>query len=118
MVRHLTFAATGISVLALAGISLVSSGGARAATVNIDVGNYYFCSQASSGGVCGTSIAVGDTVTWNVSSGTHHVIECDSTFTTCPPAGGVDSGVLNTGPTFSPLFSTAGLFQYSCSVHT
>jgi len=118
MSRRLTFAATGISVIALGAIYLVSNGGARAATVNIDVGNYYFCSQASSGGVCETSIAVGDTVTWNVSSGTHHVIECDSTFTTCPPAGGFDSGVLNTGQTFSRIFSTAGVFEYWCSIHT
>ena|SRR2546428_679281 len=118
MARSLILAAAGSCFLVLSVLALISGSGARAATANIDVGNYYFCSSANSGGVCDTTVGVGDTVMWTVSSGTHAIAECDSTFTTCPPPGGFSSGNLSTGQSFSRTFSTAGVFEYWCSIHT
>src|SRR5712692_8150167 len=119
MLRNLTLAALGFSLFAFGALSFVSGGGARAATINIDVGDFYFCSPANSGGVCDTAVNVGDTVTWLwVGSATHTVTECDAAFSTCPPAGGFDSGRQANGATFSHVFNTAGTVAYRCNVHT
>jgi hypothetical protein len=87
--------------------------------VNISVGDFYFCDPSFSGSVCETNISVGNTVTWQwVGAATHTVTECDDTFTTCPPAGGFDSGTLGNGATFSHTFNAAGSFEYRCNIHT
>src|SRR3990172_517710 len=57
------------------------------------------------------------TVTWNNVSGFHTFTECDDTFSTCPPAGGFDSGNLLTGNSFSHTFDSPGAFEYLCSFH-
>jgi plastocyanin len=114
----ISLAALGIAVLGVAAFSIASGGSARAATTQVNVGNYYFCSQAFDGSVCETDITAGDTITWSVAAGTHHVVQCsDSNFTACPPGGGFDGGNFNTGQTFSHTFATAGTFFYHCAIH-
>lgn len=112
-----------ITALAFAGLALLAvtfaapSGAAAQETVPVDAGDFYFCSPSFQGAVCDTTIDAGDTVTWTVSAGTHTVTECDDTFTTCPPAGGFNSGTLNQGQQFSRTFDTAGVFEYHCAFH-
>jgi plastocyanin len=114
----IALAALGIAVLGVGAFSIASGGPARAATTQVNVGNYYICVAADSGQVCETDITVGDTITWSVESGTHHLVQCnDSNFTACPPSGGFDGGNFSTGQTFSNAFAAAGTFFYHCSIH-
>ena len=54
-------------------------------------------------------VALGNTVTWNnVDSAAHTATASDGSF---------DSGLLVSGKTFSHKFSTAGTFDYACTVH-
>lgn len=89
----------------------------RAAQVNVDVGNFYFCDQSFQGGVCETTITAGDTIVWSVSAGFHTVTECDVNYATCPPAGGFDSGTVSQGQQFQRTFDSAGTFYYRCDFH-
>ena len=100
-----------------AGIVWVGAQPAGAATEEIDAGSLYFCAPSFMNGVCPTTIAVGDMVTWTMVFGLHTVTECDSTYATCPVAGGFDSGVLEDGETFSQTFDAAGDFAYFCALH-
>jgi hypothetical protein len=114
----IALAALGIAVLGVAAFSIASGGSAHAATTQVNVGNYYICVAADSGQVCEKDITAGDTITWSVESGTHHLVQCtDSNFTACPPAGGFDGGNFSTGQTFSHAFATAGTFFYHCTIH-
>jgi plastocyanin len=114
----IALAALGIAVLGVTAFSIASGRSAHAATTQVDVGNYYFCAQADSGSVCETDITAGDAITWNVSTGTHDVVQCtDASFTACPPSGGFDGGNLSTGQTFSHTFATAGTYFYHCAIH-
>jgi plastocyanin len=117
IVRGATFAVASAAVLSLLFANEEVHG---QTTVNVDVGDVYFCNASFAGGVCDTPpISAGDTVTWNwVGSLPHTVTQCDATFTTCPPAGGFDSGTLTgAGSTFSQTFSTPGSFAYQCNIH-
>ena len=108
----------GVSLLAIAGVTGLRGGQARAQTTTaIEVGNYYFCDQSFGGGVCEKAVIAGDTVKWGVQAGSHTVTQCNDTFTACPPAGGFDSGFLNAGQAFSHTFNTPGAFAYRCNVH-
>jgi plastocyanin len=112
----IALAALSIAVLGVAAFSIASGESAQAATTPVNVGNYYICVAADSGHVCETDITAGDTITWSVETGTHHLVQCtDSSFTACPPAGGFDGG--NFSQTFSNVFSTAGTFFYHCAIH-
>jgi plastocyanin len=88
-------------------------------TVNVNVGDTYFCDPSFANGICETNVTAGDTVTWNwVGSLEHTVTQCDPTFAACPPPGGFDSGTLTgAGSTFSETFNTPGTFEYQCNVH-
>jgi len=55
------------------------------------------------------TIAVGETVTWILTNGTHTVVSDD---------GSWQSGSLSTGGTFSHQFDTAGEFGYKCGIHS
>ena len=114
-VRGATFAIALAAVLSL----LLANDEARGqTTVNVDVGDVYFCDPSFAAGVCQTNITAGDTVTWNwVGSLPHTVTQCNDTFT-CPQAGGFDSGTLTgSGSTFSQTFNTPGSFAYQCQIH-
>lgn len=114
--RRLATAMTA-ATLALVATLLAASGTGAQSTVNVETGNLYFCDSSFENGVCETTITVGDTVVWDNVAGVHTVTQCDDTFTTCPPAGGFDSGILTAGATFSHTFDQAGTFTYWCAFH-
>ena len=114
--RPLLASLAGLTIV-LVSTLLLGLGAARADTVSIEVGNLYFCDVSHQEGVCETTVTAGDTVTWNNVAGFHTVTECDDTFSTCPPAGGFDSGNLLTGNSFSQTFASPGAFEYYCSFH-
>ncbi len=114
--RNVLVSAVGAALLTI-GVAWVATQPAGAATEEIDAGSLYFCAPAFMNGVCTTTIAVGDSVTWEMVFGSHTVTECDSTYATCPVAGGFDSGVLEHGETFSLTFDVAGDFAYYCAIH-
>ncbi len=104
------------------GVALLShadSGEVSAATVTVNVGDFWFCNSSFSSQVCPTRIATGDTVTWNwVGTAQHSTTACsDGTFTTCGPAQGWDSGNKSSG-TFSRTFNSTGTFFYHCEVYS
>ena len=99
------------------GIVWVGAQPAGAATEEIEAGSNYFCAPSFENGVCTTTITVGDTVTWDMVLGIHTVTECDSTYATCPEAGGFDSGILEPGETFSQTFDATGDVAYYCAIH-
>ena len=82
----------------------------------VSVGNLYFCGPSFEGQVCNTSVTVGDTVTWAHVEGFHTVTECGVNFSSCPKAGGFDSGTLS-GGSFQRVFSQAGEYWYECVFH-
>ena len=82
---------------------------ALAATVNVDVAPGRML--AFSPGV--VNIQVGDTVKWTWQASDHSV----TSGTPGVPTGIFDSGVQNTGFTFSFTFSTSGTFAYYCVPH-
>ena len=55
------------------------------------------------------TIAVGETVTWTLTNGTHTVVSNDASW---------QSGSLSTGGTFTHQFDTAGEFGYKCGIHS
>ena len=57
------------------------------------------------------TVAVGGTVTWTNTGNAPHT----STSTASPALW--DSGTLNNGQSFPRQFSTAGSFQYDCTIH-
>ena len=107
-----------VMAIMLAVYGHADSGNVSAATVTVDVGDFWFCNSSFSGGVCPTSIKTGDTVTWNwVGSAPHTSTACsDANFSTCGAAQGWDSGSKTSG-TFSRTFNTAGTFFYRCQIH-
>jgi plastocyanin len=99
------------------GLAGAAEGPAHAQSATVNVGSFYFCNISFQGGVCDTTIGEGSTVTWSVVDGAHTVTECNDAFTTCPPAGGFNSGSLSGGGTFSHTFNDPGTFEYWCSFH-
>jgi len=114
--RPLLLWLTALTVLSITAF-MSSLSPTQAATVSIEAGNLYFCDVSHQEGVCETTVTAGDTVTWNNVAGFHTVTECDDTFSTCPPAGGFDSGNLLTGNSFSHTFNSQGAFEYICRFH-
>jgi plastocyanin len=85
-------------------------GPAAAATIDVNAGDFWFCSSSFQGSSCTTTISVGDTVTWHFSSaGINH--------TTTSNTAIWDSGKVPNGGTFSHMFSSPGTFAYVCSNH-
>src|SRR5262245_37319081 len=102
MKRHITFA---IVVCCTAILSLASSK-ADTFQVQVGAGGLKFTPQ-------NVSIKVGDTVQWTWAANMH------STTSGTPgnPDGKWDSGIQNSGFTFSQTFTTAGTFPYFCTPH-
>jgi len=82
--------------------------GARAATVMVDITGFAFAPANQ-------TINVGDTVMWMNSDSFAHTSTSGSAGV---PDGNWDSGIINSGGTFSHTFSAAGTFPYYCGIHT
>ena len=111
-----------VAVLLVVAAALLSipSRPAAAATTTIDVGTTWFCNSSYQLGVCETTVAIGDTVTWNFTGGiysihtsTHCGADCDNP--TATPLW--DSGARVGGQTYSYTFTQAGTYLYQCSLH-
>lgn len=116
MRRILLVLLVALSVASMAALA-VFEGTSRAESVNVEVGNLYFCNSSFQEGICETTVTAGDTVTWQHVAGFHTVTECDDAFSDCPPPGGFDSGPLTAGGSFSHIFSSPGVFEYFCAFH-
>src|SRR4051794_3981709 len=88
-------------VTALSLAALVPATASAAATVDI-VGKSF--------GPTAVNVAPGDSVTWNWNSGPHnvHVISGPQSF---------DSGIKDTGGTYTHTLTAAGTYTYQCDVH-
>ncbi len=75
-------------------------------TINVDVANYAFTPSSF-------DAAVGDTVVWTLSSGTH------TTTSTSVPAGAAswDYTFSAIGDTFAYVITVEGVYEYHCSFH-
>ncbi len=119
------------SLLAAAWAAIVACGlapaAAEAANATVNISDYHFVDAAS--GTSLTTINVGDTVTWDLTQGSHSTTSGTCTSGgggggcnygcspgTCTPNGDWDSGVLSSG-SYSRTFTTAGTYHYFCSVH-
>lgn len=108
-----------VVVAGFAASLLVSSGPASATTTTVPVGDMWFCSASFQGGVCETTITVGDTVAWDFSgaSTAHTVTECGASCDTATSTPLFNSGVIQDGSTFRFQFTQAGTYRYLCRVH-
>ena len=92
-----------------------------AATIQIQVGDFWFCSSAFQGADCELAVGVGDSVTWlfEPTSFIHTSTEC---------AGACGTAIGNPGSrvwhedstisdTFEYTFNSPGTFQYQCNIH-
>ena len=114
--RNVFFSVISATFLA-AGLAWVAAQPAGAVTEQVESGDNYFCAPSFQNGVCTTTVTAGDTVNWNIVEGVHTVTECDAAYSTCPVAGGFDSGALQAVTTFSQTFDTVGDFAYFCEIH-
>ena len=93
---------------------------AEGATVDVLVGDFWFCSAGFQNGVCTTTITVGDTVSWDFSPSTfvHTSTDCNGDCGSPPFGTAWDSGfVPGNGPKFQHTFNSAGVFLYYCTLH-
>lgn len=64
------------------------------------------------------TVAVGDTVTWQVAPGTVHTVTSGTyNASGVHPDGAFDSGSLTPGEEFSHTFAAVGEFPYVCAIH-
>lgn len=92
---------------------------AQGATTDVLVGDFWFCSAGFENGVCGTNIAVGDTVHWDFSGGvfTHTSTDCDGDCDAFPFGVEWDSGFIGANGDFSYTFNSPGVYDYYCTLH-
>ncbi len=102
-----------VLLLAVLAVALLASA-APGATANVSITNDRFTDSAS--GNSTTTINAGDSVMWTWNAGNHSTTS-GSCAAGCTPNGTWDSGVKNSGSTFTQAFPTAGTFTYYCSVH-
>ena len=103
------------------GFGSQSSTPVSAATVFIEVGDFWFCDSSFQSGDCSIKIAVGDSVTWGFDSAsvTHTTTECTGSCGSAignPGAREWHSGNMTSG-TFERPFNSPGTFQYQCNIH-
>ncbi len=123
MIRRRLLASVTIAVLAI-GAAVLGSGDTRAAGINADMGDFWFCNPSFEFGVCendnlSTEVFVGDRVTWTMTAVTIHTVsQCtDNTFSSCD--NGFQSGLLlgGIGSTYSTTLPQTGTFFYRCNLH-
>jgi len=94
-------------------------------TVDIDMGNFWFCDSSANsdatGTICTVTINVGDSVTWTNTTAltTHTATHCADDFVTCSGPREWDTGFVGGGTTSTPQgpFNTSGTFIYRCQLH-
>ena len=105
----------------LAAVLLVGSPAPRAeaATTIVEVGDFWFCNVAFANGVCGTTVAAGDTVEWDFSPSifAHTATDCGPGCGTGPFGGVWDSGNIFPGGSYQFTFNTPGVYPYYCTIH-
>ena len=123
LVRIMAVATISVGVAAFLwlGIRSQSSTPVSAATVFIEVGDFWFCNSSFEGGDCEIKIDVGDSVTWvfDSASATHTTTECTGSCGSVignPASREWDSGP-RTGGTFERPFNSPGTFQFQCNIH-
>jgi plastocyanin len=82
-------------------VASVAAGAAFAADESVAIAGFAF-SPAT------VTISMGDSVTWTNQDGTAHTATASGTF---------DSGNLAGGASYTATFSTAGTYDYLCSIH-
>ena len=123
--------AVAVVLMGVIGLGVHSPDGpepAEAATVTVRVGDIFFCDPAST--PCaqphGTTISVGDTVTWEWGPGgagtglSHTTSHCADNLSSCLGPREWDSTPVQTSGTFSHSFGLedeGGTFLYRCQVH-
>jgi len=75
--------------------------GTGVGVTDVTIGDFAFSPAA-------IEVKVGDTVTWTNNDSLPHTVTGD---------GGVDSGELATGQTYTKTFDTAGEYAYACTIH-
>ncbi len=92
---------------------------ALAATTTVDVGDIWFCDETFEGGLCETTIAVGDTVVWDFDGAIqpHTTTACGASCDSPTASPRWDSGLINDGTTFQYTFNAPGTYLYYCQVH-
>jgi hypothetical protein len=117
IIGNVTLAVIGAVLLAtLVAGGKVSAGGPHP---QIDVGDNWFCAPKFSGGVCDTTIPLGDTVIWffGTASGTHSSRECGASCNAATMNPLWNSGFISDGSAFQFTFDQAGTYLYRCEVH-
>ena len=114
---------TGVFLVAAAAF-LLPSHAAQAATANVAVsgtiGQTWFCSIAYQGGVCPTTVSVGDTVQWNFSGdiySAHSTRHCSDGCDATPSGTPLWDSPTATVQTHSYTFNSPGVYPYQCEVH-
>jgi hypothetical protein len=90
------------------------------------VGDFWFCNATYQGGVCPTTIDVGDTVEWDFSPmgqfEIHTATDCGANCGSPTGTPLFDSGLVGPGPggpndPYKFTFNTPGTYYYFCEVH-
>jgi plastocyanin len=95
-----------LALLAVAALTLLSIGSARADTFTVAAVNFRFEPEAR-------NAAVGDVVRWTFAGDPHTV----TSGAPGSPDGGFDSGIKNPGETYQITLTSAGTFRYFCAIH-
>lgn len=78
-----------------------STGGSSSSGAQVSISNFAFSPSS-------VTVKVGESVTWTNNDSPTHTVVGD---------GGISSGDLVNGATYSKTFDTAGTFAYKCSIH-
>ncbi|MCH8993767.1 MAG: hypothetical protein IH959_02230 [Chloroflexi bacterium] len=101
-------------------VALPTGGSASAQlALNVSVGDLWFCDASFQGGVCETTISVGDTISWDFSDAVlpHTTTACGDDCDSPTDSPGWDSGIINDGSSFEYEFDEPGTYLYRCNVH-
>ncbi len=100
-------------------LALMTQQSTAAATTTVAVGDIWFCNETFEGGVCETTINVGDTVVWDFAGAKlpHTTTTCGDSCDEPTETPRWDSALINDGTTFEYQFNEPGTFLYFCAVH-
>ncbi len=92
-----------VAIVVLYACSKSSNNGNNGGGNNVSIKNFAFS-------VGSLTVASGTTVTWTNNDAATHTVTADD--------GSFDSGNIAQGATYSKTFTTAGTYNYHCSIHT